>query len=85
MIQSIDIRDWRIPIVAILLALSAVIVALLRNRIRRRRVERELLRLCQGDVELLERLIAFEQSRTPGQNREEAAKSASYAIRRDNH
>lgn len=79
-----SVPSWGVPLVAFLIALFAVGFAIVRNWIRRRRAEAELLKLCHGSRDTLERLIAFEQSRTPDQTREEAAKAASYAIRRDN-
>lgn len=83
MIEASDFRGWSIPLTALVVALAAVSYAVARNWLRQRRAERELLKLCQGDTDMLERLIAYEQKRTPGQSREEAAKAASYAIRRD--
>ena len=76
---------WAIPLAATILIVVAVVYALIQNWFRRRKAERELLALCQGDAAMLERLITFEQKRTPGQTREEAARAASYAIRRDNN
>ena len=78
------IPAWGVPLLAALIALTAIVYALIRNWIHRRRAESELLQLCRGDKNVLERLIALEQDRTPGQSRVEAAKAASYAIRRDN-
>lgn len=74
---------WTIPFMAFIVVLLAVAYALVRNRFRRKKAELELLNLCHGDVDMLERLIEFEQERTPGQSRAAAAKAASYAIRRD--
>ena len=84
LIETSDFRGWGVPVIALIVALSAVIYAVLRNWISRRRAEAELRRLCHGDAEMLERLVAFENDRTPGQSREEAAQAASYALRRDN-
>jgi hypothetical protein len=80
-----DGTAWVIPFAAAILIVVAVIYALIQNWLRRRRAERELLGLCQGDAAMLERLIAFEQRKTPGQTRAEAARAASYAIRQDNN
>ena len=84
MSETSSIPAWGVPLLAVIIALIAIVYALVRNWIRRRRAESELLKLCHGDQRVLERLIAFEQDRTPGQSREEAAKAASHAIRRDN-
>ena len=80
----IETTEFIVPLIAAAIAVIAILYALLRGWLGRRRAEAELLGLCQGDADMLERLIAFEQKRTVGQNREEAAKAASYAIRRDN-
>lgn len=46
--------------------------------------EEELFRLCRGDRQMLERLIALEQSRGKASSREMAAKAAVYSFKRDN-
>lgn len=84
MIETLNHSTWGIPLIAFSIVLWAVIFASVQAWIRRRRAEAELLNLCNGDREMLERLIAFEQDRTPGQSREKAATAASCAIRRDN-
>lgn len=81
--QTWNMHGWALPGLALTIVLLAVTYSLVRNWFRRRKAESELLKLCNGDSEMLERLIAFEQDRTPGQGRAEAAKAASYAIRRD--
>ena len=80
-----SIPAWAVPLLAALIALAAIVYALISNWVRLKRAEANLLQLCNGDRQMLERLIAFEQDRTLGQSREEAAKAAAFAIRRDNH
>lgn len=46
--------------------------------------EKEFLRLCRGDKEMMERLITFEQERTPGQSRDAATRAAMHSFKRDN-
>ena len=46
--------------------------------------EAKLLRCCFNDAEQMERLIAFEQKRTPSETRAQAVRSALAAISRGN-
>lgn len=46
--------------------------------------EKELFRLCRGDKEMVERLIALEKRRGKIQSRRRAAKAAVYSFKRDN-
>ena len=50
-----------------------------------RDAERQLQRICFGNDAQVERLIAFERTRTPGISRAEAASRAVDRYRRDNH
>ncbi len=46
--------------------------------------ENNLLKLCHGDQEQVDRLIALEQRRNSKLSRRQAARAAIYAYRRDN-
>ena len=49
-----------------------------------RDAEKELLRLCRGDRDMMDRLIAHEQGRRHGRSREAAVKAAMDSLKRDN-
>lgn len=74
------------------LAFGAVFVVLILLAIRyglatqgkKADAEKELFRLCRGDKEMVERLIALEISRGNNKSRERAAKAAAYSFKRDN-
>ena len=46
--------------------------------------DKELHRLCRGDSEMMERLIALEQAKRQGRTREAAIRAAIESIKRDN-
>jgi len=46
--------------------------------------EKELFRLCRGDREMMERLIAHEEKRRNGRSRDAAIKAAIQSLQRDN-
>lgn len=70
----------------VVIVILAMVVAVLwaRRGQASRRPEAVLLRICHGNEEQAERLIAGEMARTPGLPRDEAARRAVARYERDN-
>jgi hypothetical protein len=67
------------------IALVAGVIFLLRNAGDSGSArEKELFKLCRGDREMMERLIAHEEQRKKGRSRNAAIKAAIQSLQRDN-
>lgn len=72
------------------IGVGVVVLALLAFRYRQSNqgqnesAEKELYRLCRGDKEMVERLIALEEGSGGNKSRAHAAKAAVYSFKRDN-
>ena len=67
------------------IALVAGVIFLLRNAGDSESArEKELFKLCRGDREMMERLIAHEEQRKKGRSRNAAIKAAIQSLQRDN-
>lgn len=71
------------PLVVLVLVALAILVYYFYPRKRGGAQETELLQLCHGDRDQMERLIALERRKNPAHSRGEAIAQAVYSLRRD--